>query len=116
MSTEQQTVVILQNRRVGRLLGAILLCVAGWLTGCSSYPEVRDGESIELIAALRTACSSQRRDRLDRCVQAVEERRTAGELPDAEYEAFQAIIAQAQAGQWKEAEMQTYQFQEAQVR
>ena len=118
MSTERHTIAILQDRRETRLFVTVLLGGVCWasLAACSTYPEVRDGQSIELIAALRTACSSQRTDRLDRCAQAIEERRAAGEMPDAEYEAFQAIIAQARAGNWRDAEMETYGFQEAQVR
>lgn len=118
MTTERDAATAVRNCRTIRVLRAVLLSAVCWgsLAGCSDYPEVRDGESVELIAALRTACSSQRTDRLERCVQAIEERHAAGEMPDAEYEAFQAIIAEAQAGRWKEAEMETHRFQEAQVR
>ena len=117
MNTEQERITPVRMRRV-RLLGALLLFASCWtaVTGCGRYPQVQNRASIELIAALRTACSSQRTDRLDRCAEAIEERRAAGELPDVEYDAFQAIIVQARAGKWKEAEMETYRFQEAQVR
>ncbi|MGE0610563.1 MAG: hypothetical protein AB7O62_25970 [Pirellulales bacterium] len=44
----------------------------------------------------------------------IETRRAEGQMPDAEYEAFQSIIAQAQAGQWVEAERASIAFQKAQ--
>ena len=110
MSTKRSSRVA--TAAIASLFAAVLF----WFAGCSKYPEVQDGRSVELIAALRTACSSQNPDRLQRCEQAIKERRAAGDLPDAEYEAFQAIIAKARAGEWEEAEMETYEFQEAQVR
>lgn len=86
------------------------------LCGCSRYPVVSKGEHVELIAALRTACSSKRTDRLDKAVKVIDDRHAAGEMTDAEHDAFQEIIKKARAGQWKEAEAATFDFQKAQVR
>lgn len=96
---------------------ATALCLA-LLTGsgCSRYPVVSRGEHVELIAALRTACSSKRIDRLDKAAKVIEDRHTAGELTDDEHAAFMEIVKKARAGQWKEAEVATFEFQQAQVR
>ena len=99
---------------------SLVILLAGLLAlafcGCSRYPVVSKGEHVELIAALRTACSSKRTDRLDKAAKVIDDRRAAGEMTDAEYDAFQEIVKKAKAGQWKEAEAATYDFQQAQVR
>lgn len=100
--------------RFPRLTCAGLLALV--LCGCSPYPVVSRGEHVELIAALRTACSSKRTDRLDKAAKAIDARRAAGEMTDDEYDAFQEIVKKARDGQWKEAEAATFVFQKAQVR
>ena len=44
----------------------------------------------------------------------VEERHTAGELSDAAYDSFQAIIEAARKGKWESAERQAIAYQKAQ--
>lgn len=99
---------------------SFVLIFAGFLVlgfcGCSRYPVVSKGEHVELIAALRTACSSKRTDRLDKAAKVIDDRHAAAEMTDAEYDAFQEIVKKARAGQWKEAETATFDFQKAQVR
>lgn len=95
------------------LLGGFLLMLAA---GCARYPEMSGSEGIYLIAALRTACSSQRDDRLQKVIEAADKARAAGELNEAQYEAFERIFAVCREKRWKEAERMCLRFQQDQVR
>ena len=103
------------SSRRARLILTFAACAA-WTAGCSGYPAVSSGETVTLIAALRTACSSRSPQRLARALEVIEQRRSKGELADAEYAAFQKIVTMAKEGRWQDAEQETYRFQQAQVR
>ncbi len=55
--------------------------------------------------SLRTAVAAHRADWLELNAQAIDDRRTAGSLSDEEYATLGAILAQARAGNWKDAEI-----------
>jgi hypothetical protein len=80
------------------------------------HPEVSSAESLTLLRALYTACSSKNPERLEKVEQEVNRTQSAGKLTDEELESFQAIIAQAREGAWDEAARESYRFAEAQVR
>ena len=84
------------------------------LAGCTRYPQV-DFENLEYVAAIRTACSAQNPEWLAQTAAAIEKARTDGTMSDDEYAACRAIIAQAEAGDWKAAEMECFRFQQDQL-
>jgi hypothetical protein len=104
-----------QERRQGRAWTGALLAGAGLLLalGCGGPPQAAPANQ-RLISSLRTALSVQKLDWLEQNVQEIESRRAAGQMSDVEHQAFQAIIAKAKAGQWKEAEVDAVEFQKAQ--
>lgn len=88
-----------------------------WVSlGCRDYPKMDDGHGVHLIAALRTACSSENEDRLTRAAEAIEESHRSGQLSDDQRQALRSIIEKAEAGNWDEAERMCADFQKAQVR
>jgi len=89
-----------------------LLALAVTLTGCG--PPQASPPNRQLIASLRTALSAQNPDWLEQNARILDERRAAGQTSEDEFAAFQAIIQQARAGQWREAERQVMAFQKAQ--
>ena len=82
------------------------------LAGCG-YPQAAP-TNLRMISALRTALSARNPEWLEQNVEAIEARRAAGEMGDEEYEAFQAIVAKAKAGDWESAERESVAFQKAQ--
>ena len=93
-----------------------VLAVGLMLTGCTRYPTVSSPESLHLVAALRTACSSQRADRLTKVERAVDNAAQRGRLTEPEQTSFRQIIGQARQGDWQGAERACLAFQQAQVR
>jgi hypothetical protein len=91
----------------------LLVCL---LTGCTRYPEVTSPESLLLLSAARTACSSQNPERLERVRQRVEELREESKLSPVEYEAFGRILEMAERGDWEAAEKACFHYQKAQLR
>jgi hypothetical protein len=93
-----------------------LLLICAWfavlMVGCGR-PQVAP-QNLRLTASLRTALSAKNNEWLEQNVTAIEERRTAGQMSDDEYAAFQAIIAQAKAGEWEAAEQEAVKLQKAQ--
>jgi len=90
----------------------VLLALAVTVAGCG--PPQASPPNRQLIASLRTALSAQNPEWLEKNAKILEERRAAGQTSEEEFAAFQAIIQQARAGQWKEAERQVMAFQKAQ--
>ncbi|HTN76606.1 MAG TPA: hypothetical protein VL096_15205 [Pirellulaceae bacterium] len=97
----------MKPRQRNWLLLALLL-----LTGCGQAKIQPD--NLRLTASLRTALSAKNPQWLDQNIQAIEERRAAGEMGDEEYAAFKRIVAQAQGGDWDGAERATVTLQKAQ--
>jgi hypothetical protein len=97
---------------------AVLSIVAGcvWWANRPSYPEVSSSQSLMLMRALYTACSSQNLERLERVDRAVTEASESGEMTPPERDSFVVIITQARDGRWDEAARESYQFAESQVR
>ena len=95
---------------VGTWLVAVLALLA--ILGCGK-PQTAP-QNRELISSLRTAVNTQNAGWLEKNAKSVEQRRADGQMTDAEYEEFQAIIAKARTGKWKEAEQETIAFQKAQ--
>lgn len=93
-------------RRYGLLL-ALLVFV-----GCGQAKIQPD--NLRLTASLRTALSTKNPEWLQQNVDAIEARRTVGQMNDDEYDAFQGIIAQAKAGEWEAAEHAAVRLQKAQ--
>ena len=83
------------------------------MIGCGR-PQASSAKNQQLIGSLRTAISARNSQWLEENAKVVEERRTAGELADAEYEEFQTIIAMAKEGRWEAAEREVIKFLESQ--
>lgn len=90
---------------------ALLLAAAG-LSGCGR-PQVAP-KNLHLTASLRTALSAQNSEWLDQNAEVIDERHQSGEMSDEEYEAFQTILEEARAGNWREAEEEAMALQQAQ--
>jgi len=82
------------------------------VVGCG--PPQAAPQNRQLITSLRTAISAQNPQWLEKNAEILEERRAAGNVSDDVYEAFQAIIDEAKAGKWDDAEQGAIAFQEAQ--
>lgn len=91
-------------------MAAVVLIVT--FAGCG-YPQAAP-RNMRLITTLRTALSARNETWLQQNIEAIDERRQAGEMSEEEYDAFQAIIAQAKAGEWEKAERASVRFQKAQ--
>jgi len=93
----------------------LMALACGMLTiGCTRPPAVQY-HNLKLISSLRTAISAQNSAWLEGVAKAVTVRRDAGEMDSEEYEHFQAIIAVARAGRWKDAEQDCFRFETAQL-
>ena len=79
------------------LLWAVLL-----LTGCGAT-QVSPANR-RLLEALQTAVSAENSEWLQAVSSQMAEQRTAGQLSDAEFQAFDDVIRQAKAGDWKSAQ------------
>ncbi len=97
--------------RAKTTFGVVLLTVIV-LCGCGR-PQVAP-KNLRLTASLRTALSAQDREWLDQNAEVIDERHQSGEMSGEEYEAFQAILAEARAGNWHEAEEEALRLQKAQ--
>jgi hypothetical protein len=83
------------------------------LAGCGTQPQVGPGNA-RLVESLRTAVSTRRTDWLEDNAKAVAGRHASGQLADEPYEALQAIIEQARAGNWQDAETAVLKLAKAQ--
>jgi hypothetical protein len=92
--------------------GVGLLLTLVIFSGCGR-PQVAP-KNLHLTASLRTALSAQNREWLDQNAEVISERHQSGEMSDEEYEAFQAILEEARAGNWREAEEEALALQKAQ--
>lgn len=93
----------------GLILGVFSLLCAG----CGHKPQVT-GPNRELVASLATAVSARNTVWLESSARLIEQRRTDGQLTDAEYRTLSDIVAQVRAGNWKAAEVAVYALREAQ--
>ena len=110
------------GRELGRWwTAAALVLVIGvvaaiWLATRKEYPEVTSPESLTLVRALYTACSSQNPVRLDKVEQLLDECCRTSRVTAAEERSFRAIITDAKANRWEEAQAASYRFAQDQVR
>lgn len=81
--------------------------------GCGREPQVSDANR-EIVVSLATAVSTRNPEWIDSNAELIEKQRTDGRCSDAEYEAFQDIIAKARAGDWEAAETAAYALRDAQ--
>jgi hypothetical protein len=93
-------------------IGLPLLSAAVVFLGCGK-PQVAP-ENLHLTASLRTALSAQNSEWLEQNAEMIDERRQSGAMSEAEYEAFQAIIEEGRAGNWRKAEEDALALQKAQ--
>jgi hypothetical protein len=93
---------------IKRSLAILLL-----LSGCGGQPQAGPGNA-RLVESLRTAISTRRTDWLEDNAKAVASRHESGQLADESYEALQAIIDQARAGNWDGAESAVLKLAKAQ--
>lgn len=91
------------------MLPVVILLLA---TGCG-YPSV-EPVNRELITSLRTALSARSEEWLAMNESIIESRHAENEMSAASYDAFKSIIAQARAGDWREAELAALAFQKDQ--
>lgn len=98
---------------IGVLLMAAIL---GWWRSGEEYPAVSSPESLHLMRALYTACSSRNDARLATVEENVGGAMARGLLDEAEYQAFEKIIALARSGDWPSATSESYRFAQDQVR
>lgn len=101
-------------------LAALTLAVGAiaiiWFANRKQYPEVTSPESLTLVRALYTACSSQNPARLAQVEQLLEQHCRDSKVSPAEERAFRAVIAEAKANRWEEARAASYRFAQDQVR
>ena len=79
------------------LSSAILL-----LAGCGATQV--NPENRRLLEALQTAVSAENSEWLAAVSKQMAEQKSAGQLSEAEFQAFEGVIQQAQAGDWKSAQ------------
>ena len=88
--------------------GLVLLALAG----CGE-PSLQERENRRELEALLTAVSLKNAKELERDVQRIEARHTAGTLSDDGFNALQAIITKARSGDWASAEKELYALRES---
>ncbi len=89
-----------------------LLAVSLALAGCGE-PSEREYKNRRELEALLTAITLKNKKELDKDIQRIEERHTAGELADEGYKDLQEIIKKAQGGNWGGAEKKAYEMRES---
>jgi hypothetical protein len=92
---------------------AVLVALVSLAAAGCGQPRIAP-HNLELTVKLRTAISAQNEEWLTQTEALVNERHAAGEMSAEEQEAFQAIIAQARNGQWRDAELACLDLQRAQ--
>jgi len=90
----------------------VVLLAATVLAGCGQ-PTVAPN-NLRLTVTLRTAISARNADWLEKNSAQIAERYAAGQMSGDEFAAFEAIVVQARAGEWEDAERAVVDLQEAQ--
>ena len=86
---------------------ALAAPLAAW--GCSPPSEI-DRDNRRLVDAILTAITMQNENWLEDDAQLAEERHSAGQLTEAEFEELQSILEIARSGDWQAAEKAGYAF------
>ena len=95
---------------------ALVVGVGIWWAGGKKFPPVSSEESLHLMRALYTACSSQNDQRLAVVERKVVEAADAGQMSAEERAAFEEIVGYARAEDWERAAGESYRFARDQVR
>ncbi len=95
--------------------GLLLTLIVVWWPGCRHYPIVTSSKSLELLKRLYVACNTRDAALLAKVAADIETLSGEGKLSAAEYDVFQTIIRDAQAGNWEKAERAALQFAQDQV-
>ena len=80
------------------------------LVGCGGEPSEREVKNARVFEALLTAVSLKNKAELEADAKLIEDRRTSGELSDANGALLQKIVEIARAGDWSAAEKGAYEF------
>ncbi|WP_337174236.1 hypothetical protein [Paludisphaera sp.] len=94
------------------LASPLVACAILAASGCGGTQV--SGENRDLVVSLATATSTREPKWLDKSAALVEERRASGKCSDAEYAAFQEIIAKGRSGDWDAARDAAYALRDAQ--
>jgi hypothetical protein len=92
---------------------ALLIVLAILVTGCGRAPQIAPVNR-RAMQGLQTAVSSRKVEWLDATVNLIEEKYSAGEMEDDEYEVFQKIVAKALSGDWSGAQHDAFALAESQ--
>lgn len=91
--------------------GLALALIGGLLAGgCGGEPSRREVENARAFEALLTAVSLKHEREVERDAALIDRRHAAGEMSDANYRTLAAIIAEARAKHWADAERRAYAF------
>ena len=99
--------------RVGVLVVGSLM-IGSLMIGCGRPPVVETA-NLPLVASLRTALSARNEQWLEGVSRAVDQRREAREMSDAEHAHFRELIDLGQQGKWEDAEHACLNFERAQL-
>jgi hypothetical protein len=95
---------------------ALLVGIGFWWASGKKFPPISSEESLHLMRALYTACSSQNDQRLAVVERKVVEAADAGQMSAEERAAFEEIVSYARADDWERAAGESYRFARDQVR
>lgn len=115
MITDFAAETLLPRRRLMRAawcFGLLWIALPA-MGGCERMPKMSSVETMRLLTALRTACSAESTEHLEKVRQRVEQMRQDQRLSDAEYEKLREILETAAAGDWEAAEQACFRFQKA---
>jgi hypothetical protein len=93
------------------LLTALLTALL--LGGCGQSPQF-SAKDQRLLGALRTAVSARNTEWLEANAKQIDKAHQQGTISDEGFEALQSAMAQARAGDWKQAEKQIIELEKAQ--
>lgn len=97
-----------------RFVASWLLSLCFIIYGCG-YPEV-SSTTYELSQALYSACNRRSDEQLLKVFEVMNSKRSAGEISDREFEWLRAIIEQARAGEWGDAQAEVRNLMNDQVK
>lgn len=93
--------------------GLLAVLLAFGLMGCG-YPEISP-KSYELATALYSACNRHSEEHLAKVSDLMETHAESGDITDREFEWLQAIVEQAEEGDWEAAASEARQIMNDQV-
>ncbi len=106
-----------ESRRNLLIAGGAALCLFGLVTLVRwwSRPPAVEFDNLKYIQLLTTAVSARNVDWLKKVTEAVDKRRSEGNMSETEYGHFERIIGVAESGDWATADRQCFAFAEAQL-